>query len=245
MTRLARTRSLRLFLLIILAIPSLAALTSSASQDPTPKDDRGLGVRPNTANTTATQTKTGAGKPEILLQAGITTPQSQISFSPDGRLLASMGMIGNAIKLWEVASGRLLRQLDSGISSTGASSLTRPFKFSTDGRTLIAMADRKVRRWQVETGSELESTNMPTAKDFFKAILSEDGRILAAINLNNSEVGLWDTTTGRELPAAKFEKEDRIAQNGFALSPNGSLLAVLTESIKVSRKGAGETTLQV
>ena len=33
-------------------------------------------------------------------------PQSQINFSPDGRLLASMGIDGNAIKLWETASGR-------------------------------------------------------------------------------------------------------------------------------------------
>src|SRR5438034_868234 len=173
MKYLARTRSLRFLLLILLVLLGCAALSSSASQEAKPKDDRGLGVHPNQANATPNQTKAGAGKPEILLQAGITTPQSQISFSPDGRLLASMGMIGNAIKLWEVASGRLLRQLDSGISSTGASSLTRPFKFSTDGRTLIAMADRKVRRWQVETGSELESTNMPTAKDFFKAILSD------------------------------------------------------------------------
>ena len=59
----------------------------------------------------------GATKPEIVLQAGITSPQSQICFSRDGRLLASMGINGNAIKLWEVASGRLLRQFETSIAS--------------------------------------------------------------------------------------------------------------------------------
>ncbi|MEK6408133.1 MAG: caspase family protein [Acidobacteriota bacterium] len=246
MIHLARSRFLSLPMLALLVINSIAALTLSVSQESKPKDDRGLGVRPNPANATPNQTKSGAGKPEIVLQAGITSPQTQLSFSPDGRLLASMGMIGNAIKLWEVASGRLLRHLDSGIPSMGANSLTRPFKFSVDGRTLTAIADGKVRRWEVETGRELASTNIPTAKDFFAALLSEDGRILAAANPDGSAVRLWDTTAGRELQPVTFDKEDRIeAQNGIALSPNGSLLAVLSETMKVSRKGAAETTLQI
>jgi len=243
---LARIRSLSLLLLAVLALPGVAVFPFPTSQEAKPKDDRGLGVRPNQPNATPNQTKSRAGKAEILLQAGITSPQNQISFSPDRRLLASMGMIGNAIKLWEVSTGRLLRQLDSGIPSMGASSLTRPFKFSVDGRTLIAMADGKVRRWEVETGRELATTNLPTAKDFFTALLSDDGRILAATNMNNSAVRLWDTSAGRELQAVNFEKEDRLAgENSIALSPNGSLLAVLFETVKVSRKGAADTTLQI
>lgn len=242
MIHLARTRSLSLLLLALLAVPPIDALSS---QEPKPKDDRGLGVRPNPANATPNQTNSAASKPEIVLQAGITSPQTQISFSPDGRLLASMGLDGNAIKLWEVASGRLLRQLESGIPSMGANSMTRPFRFSADGRTLIAIADRKVRRWEVETGRELSNTALPTAKDFFMAQLSEDGRTLAAVNLDSSAVRLWDASAGRELRAVTFEKEDRIAeQDGIALSPDGSLVAAVIETVKASRKTV-ETTLQV
>ncbi|HSF23275.1 MAG TPA: hypothetical protein VLE20_03535, partial [Blastocatellia bacterium] len=136
MIHFARTRSLSLLLLALLAVPPIDALSL---QEPKPKDDRGLGVRANAANAPANQANSAAGKPEIVLQAGITSPQTQVSFSADGRLLASMGMDGNAIKLWEVASGRLLRQLESGIPSMGTNSMTRPFKFSPDGRTLIAV----------------------------------------------------------------------------------------------------------
>ncbi|MEK6299587.1 MAG: caspase family protein [Acidobacteriota bacterium] len=246
MIHLARTRSFILLLLAVLTIHPVAGLTISPSQEPNPKDERGIGARAKPGDVSVNQTRSAASKPEIVLQAGITSPQSQISFSPDGRLLASMGRDGNSIKLWEVASGRLLRQLDIGIPSMGVSSMARPFRFSADGRTLIAMADGKVRRWEVETGRELPGTNLPAAKDFIAALLSEEGRILAASNLDSSAVRLWDTTAGRELQAVTFEKEDRLGeQDSIALSPNGSLLAALTETTKASRKGSVETTIQI
>ncbi|HSB08069.1 MAG TPA: caspase family protein [Blastocatellia bacterium] len=247
----ARVRYLTLLVIVVSVFPSGRSLAFFGSQEakseqPNPSQDRGVAIRPNAANAASGQIKPGASKPEIVLQPGITSPQSQVRFSPDGRLLASMGRDGNAIKLWEVASGRLLRQLDSGIPSMGGTSLVRPFRFSPDGRTLIAMADAKVRRWEVETGRELGSTSLPNAKGFFAAILSEDGRTLAATSLDSSEVRLWDTTAGRELQPVTFEREARIAgQNAIALSPNGNLLAVLTDSVRVSRKGAAETTLQI
>jgi WD40 repeat protein len=240
-----RRRGLNLPLLAFLLFPSCFALTLSASREAKPGDEGALGARANSTRPTPDQAQPAPSKPEIVLQAGITSPQTQIGFSPDGRLLASMGMNGNAIKLWEVASGRLLRQLDSGIPSMGASSLTRPFRFSAGGRTLIAMADGRIRRWEVETGRELSSTALPTAKDFMAAILSEDGSVFAATSLNNSAIRLWETTGGRELRTISFDNEEHIAtQDAIALSPKGNLFAALTETVKGSRKGI-ETSAQV
>ena len=242
---LARTRSLSLLLLALLLSSDFAVFSLAASRH-SPRDDRGLATQPKPAKPASSQTTSAAGKPEIVLQAGITSPQSQICFNPDGRLVASMGRDGNAIKMWEVASGRLLRQLDSGIPSMGVSSMARPFRFSADGRTLIVLADGRIRRWEVETGRELPGTSLPTAKDFFTALLSEEGRILAASSMDMSAVRLWDTTAGRELQAITFEKDDRLnGQESIALSPNGSLLAAVTERIKASRKGSMETIREV
>ncbi len=246
MKHLARTRSLSLLMLVLLALSAFVAFKVAASQETKPKDDRGLGARPTAPSAAANQTQSGANKPEIVLQAGITSPQTQIAFSPDGRLLASMGKDGNSIKLWEVASGRVLRQLESAIPSMGASSLTRPFRFSADGRTVIAMADGRIRRWEVETGREISSTVLSGAKDLLAGLLSEDGSVFAGSDLNGGAVRLWDTTAGRELRAITFEKEERpVANDAIALSPDGKWLAVFTDTVKVSRKGSAETTLQI
>jgi WD40 repeat protein len=242
----ARTRFWTVLLLVLLAFPSRIAFVFSTPQEPKPqdpiqKDQRGLGVRPDKPDApeaTREQTKTGAARPEIVLQAGISSPQTQISFNPDGRLLASMGMFGNAIKLWDVATGRLLRQLESSIPSLGASSMSRPFKFSADGRTLIAVADDRVRRWEVDTGRELNNTLLPTARTFFSALLSENGQTLVALNMTSSAVKVWDTATGRELRSIAFEEDENIAAQGaIAISPDGKLVAALTETNKASRKG--------
>src|SRR6266436_5442375 len=96
----------------------------------TEKPDRGLGIRPNAPDVKPEQSKTGAAKPEIVLQAGISVPQTQINFSPDGKII-------------------------------------------------IAMADGRLRRWEVESGRELNNTVLPAAKNLFFAHLSDDGQTLA------------------------------------------------------------------
>ncbi len=238
----------------LLVIPTrivVASTPSSATQEPrpTPSDKRGIGIdaspSPTPHASQAVPQKSGAPKPEIVLQAGITSPQTQIGFSPDGRLLASMGMGGNSIKLWEVSSGRLLRQLESSIPSLGASSMSRPFRFSADGKTLVAYTEGRLRRWEVESGKELNSTMLPAAKDLVSAVLSEDSRTLAALSADNSSVCVWDLASGRALPGIAFEKDDRIAsQESVALSPDGKVLATLIETVKGSMKGV-ETTFEL
>lgn len=232
----AGTRLLCFLLLALLSLPYCADFALSASQESKAREDRGLGVRPSTSNAPQTQIKPGANKPEIVLQAGITSPQTEISFSPDGKLLASTSIIGSAIKLWEIASGRLLRQLESAVPSLSSSPMSRPFNFSPDGRILSAIADGTVRRWEVETGRELSSTTLSNAKDFLAGKLSEDGRIFAALNMDSSAVRLWDTTPGTELHTIAFDQDENIAeQDAIALSPDGRLLAALTRTVKTNR----------
>ena len=228
--------------------PKSALSNQQSAQEPAKKDDRGLGVEQSKQQTADSKEQAAgqtASKPEVVLQAGITAPQTQIAFSPDGRLLASMGIGGNAIKLWEVASGRLVRQLESSIPSMGASSMSRPFRFSADGKTLTAFADGRIQRWDVQTGRELNNTLLTTAKDLMFVFLSDEASTLAALNMNNNGVRLWDTSGGRELRTVAFEEDEQLgAQNAIALSPDGKLLAALTQTVKASMKGV-ETKQQV
>ncbi|HJQ67867.1 MAG TPA: caspase family protein [Blastocatellia bacterium] len=229
MKPVARSRRVSLLLLLSVTLSQFVVAVRAGSTKPA----------------AASQANPAAGKPEIVLQAGITVPQAQIDFSPDGRLLASMGVDGSTIKLWEIASGRLLRQIETGVSAMGTSFLSRPFTFSADGRTLIGVADGRVKRWDVETGRDLNATPLTAVKDYYTALLSEDARVFAAISMDNTTARMWETATGRELRSVAFDNEENLAaQDSIALSPDGSMLASLTETVKGSRKGI-ETKLQL
>ncbi|HKE58810.1 MAG TPA: caspase family protein [Pyrinomonadaceae bacterium] len=219
---------------LLLVFALLAAVASS--QNPTPqepqKEKRGIGVgtaSPSPTPTSVTSAQSGAVKPEIVLQPGITSPQTEVRFSPDGRLLASVGWDGNSIKLWEIASGRLLRTLQSSVPSMGASSQRRPFRFSVDGKTLIAFADGRLRRWEIETGRELGNTFLANARESFQTLMSDDARLLVTLSLDNSKLTLWDLTSGVKLRTIEFADHEQLeGQDSIALSADGKLLAAFT-----------------
>lgn len=241
-TQMKRTAVLCLLALFLASLPALPATTITFGQEPKPpepQDKRGIGLEasPTPTPAGATQNRSGATKPEIVLQAGITSPQAQLAFSPDGRLLASMGIDGNAIKLWDIASGRQLRQLESGIPSLGTSSAARPFRFSADGKTLIAFAQSRLRRWDVDTGRELNSTPILSAGNFISIRLSDDARTLSALALDNQTIRLWDTNTGRVLNPVTLAEDAQLSSmySGIALSPDGRLIATLTRKFEATR----------
>jgi WD40 repeat protein len=88
--------------------------------------------------------------------SGHTDGVNSVAFSPDGRLLAS-GSCGSAtaaallqgeIKLWDVATGSLVRTL------TGHTDSVYSVAFSPDGRLLASGSrDNTIKLWDVASGS--------------------------------------------------------------------------------------------
>jgi WD40 repeat protein len=78
-------------------------------------------------------------------------PTGGAVYSPDSRLFATIGS-DNAIRIWEVASGREVMSL------RGGSDIVKSVEFSPDGRELLAtMLDSSLKRWDLATGRLLQS----------------------------------------------------------------------------------------
>jgi len=156
-----------------------------------------------------------------------------MAFSPDGRLLAS-GSEDNAIRLWEVETGSMVRKL------SGHTGNVRSVAFSPDGRFLASGSCREikyggncyqgeVKLWDIETGRTVYTRR--THKDWvYSVVFSPDGRLLASgscgrhpgLTCDQGEIKLWEVATGREVRT--LEGHIGVVRS-VAFSPDGRLLA--------------------
>ncbi len=127
-----------------------------------------------------------------------------IDFSPDGKLMATGGgepSRSGEVKLWDLASGALVRSLDALHSDT-----VFALRFSPDGTKLAtASADKFLKVVQVADGKDLRTfeghTHHVLAVDW-----SADGKQLVTGGADNV-LKVWDFATGEQLrtlaPAGK------------------------------------------
>ena len=223
--------------LLIIASLAVAVVAQNPAPSPSPGDQRGLGIQSN-ASTSASQggQQQKEAKPELVLQTGYNNfyGATRLVFSPDGRLLATATFRSNTIKLWETATGRMLRA----ISSTGQNApAIAPFvAFSRDSRLLAAAtADNSVKIWDVLTGRELQTLAGPQG-----SLVGAIGVYFIGFAANNQivtasdAVRVWDVTTGRELRTLQIDAISAAGSfngtdGGMALSPDGNQFAVFSD----------------
>jgi RNA polymerase sigma factor (sigma-70 family) len=147
-----------------------------------------------------------------------------VALAPDGLTLASADPDAG-IRLWDVDTGKLLRQI--GGDSTGA---VTGLAFAPDGKVLAVQAEgRCVRLYDTATGKagrHLDDPGPAWRVAWGDGVtFSPDGRFLAAGGTTADGTGalqLWDPATGRKVRQVMGKARGSAA---FAFSPDGRTLA--------------------
>jgi WD40 repeat protein len=128
-----------------------------------------------------------------------------LTFSPDGKILASAGGGDPTIRLWEVATGRLLRTVDDDVfrlgdfagPRRGTDVRNKPVAFSPDGKTLATGAeDGTIRLRDAGTDRLVLTLRDPhNLEAVIGLAFSPDGKRLASVRFGSQAVSLWDVAT--------------------------------------------------
>jgi WD40 repeat protein len=165
----------------------------------------------------------GLGGRLLVLEGAMNGPRlvgahlglTDVALSPDGRLAATGTHNGHHVKVWEVATGRLVRDLPG---------RTARVAFSPDGRWLVSSTNGEycfyeVGAWEV---GHRRANGGPCQTPL---AFSHDGRLLAVTHAHRS-IKLLDAATLQDLATLAAVNPDLIRR--LWLSPDGSWLAAAT-----------------
>lgn len=145
------------------------------------QDDQFLAIAGSDPLIRVTDLKTGSEVAQ--LNPGRSSSNYAVSFSPDGKLLATGGD-GHKIQLWSTVDWSRVKTLD------GHDGTVRCLTFSPDGTKLVSGGnDELVRIWDTSTGEEI--TSYAGHKGVINDVdVSPDGKIIASASRDKSAL-LW------------------------------------------------------
>lgn len=142
-----------------------------------------------------------------------------ITYSPDGKYLASGANHDSNVILWDVQQQKEVRRFPD--HQYGVASVA----FSPDGEKLATGAlDRQVRIWDVSSGKKIHE--LPGHEDHVTAVtFSPDGKVLASggggtddvfMPRDNQTIRLWDANTGEEIGAFGTREQGPVRELRFS-----------------------------
>ncbi|KAJ5216310.1 uncharacterized protein N7498_002717 [Penicillium cinerascens] len=151
---------------------------------------------------------------------------TSVTFSPDGRLLASGSLLGT-IQLWEPASGALKQTLETHLGAVTS------VKFSPDSKLVVAGNGRMVQFWDTATGSlqrileghpDIVKTDEYGRGRFNTVAYSSDDQIIATGHMDGT-IKIWDSARGLQhtlkghlshMRSVKFSPDNKLVASGSA-----------------------------
>ena len=149
-------------------------------------------------------------------------------------MLASGGK-DRTVKLWDPASGRLLRTL------SGFAAMVQALAFSPDGDQLATgLYERgRVQIWGVGSGKELYTTDLPSSIVPQLAFARDAGQGADLLAATGTGLRLWRVSRGAGSPVAPelIAKVAGRRSGGLALSPDGAWAAFVEYGPRIQDLG--------
>ncbi|OAI46947.1 hypothetical protein AYO44_01860 [Planctomycetaceae bacterium SCGC AG-212-F19] len=154
---------------------------------------------------------------------------ARVTFSPDGKLLASRGGIDGILRIWDAGTGKELHKID-GVARVNPWRFYREaaLAFAPDSKSVIASDRKGIIFFDVATGKETK--RFDGYKDCMYVAFSPDGKLLASGGLDDAakeeySLRLWDIAAGKELRRCALPKNE--PPTGFAFTPESDKIAAL------------------
>ena len=155
--------------------------------------------------------QTGGGYPiEIVPVTPHATAVMSAVLSPDGRLVLS-GSSDGTMKLWDAATGRLIRTFEGHNGAVDAVLFTRDGK-----RAISASNDKTIKLWDLASGRVLRTFEGHTGEVKSIALSRDGGSVLSASF--DKTLRLWDLASGRLL---RTFNGHAAGVSSVAISPDG------------------------
>jgi WD40 repeat protein len=154
-------------------------------------------------------------RPRLIAQLGHSGQVTSVTFSPNGKLIATGGETGEVI-LWEVTSRHALRRLRAHNGTVKA------MLFRAGGDELVTVGfDKMVKIWEVRTGREIKAVIMGQDTFIDKVEILPTGA--SFVTSGFSIITLWDIASGTPLGQYRGDSD-------FSISPDGKQLATISDN---------------
>lgn len=142
-------------------------------------------------------------------------PIGSIAINPNESTVAS-GYLNGAIKIWDISSGALLRNINTGSHS----SYGFPISYSPDGISIVSGGGSLVKIWDTESGNLTHSLKGHAA-EISSVSYSPDGKSVVS-GSNDTTVKIWDAESGGILRTIKGHDW---THTSVSFSPDGKFIA--------------------